>query len=113
MTSGARRLKIESLPAASLGALNFDDLNPMLTTPNPFAALLDPAGILNACAQSGALDALPVSAKRCADRMSPNVGGELAEHDAALDEVYRQLIAKAAKTPPPKPKKTAARTEQA
>ena len=97
---------------ASLGALNSDDPNPMLTTPNPFAALLDPAGILNTCAQSGALDALPVSAKRCADRMSPKVAGELAEHDAALDEIYRQLIAKAAKTPPPKPKKTV-RTEEA
>jgi len=43
----------------------------MLTTSNPFAALLDPAGVLSACAQSGTLDALPVSAKRCADRTSP------------------------------------------
>jgi hypothetical protein len=77
----------------------------MLTTPNPFAALLDPAGILNACAQSGTLDALPVSAKRCADRMSPNVAGELAEHDAAVDEVYRQLIAKASNSAPAKSKK--------
>ena len=84
----------------------------MMTTPNPFAALLDPAGILGACAQSGALDALPVSAKRCADRMSPNVAGELAEHDAAVDEVYRQLIEKASKTAPAKPKKTV-RTLQA
>ena len=80
----------------------------MLTTPNPFAALLDPAGILGACAQSGALDALPVSAKRCADRMSPNVAGELAEHDAAVDAIYQQLIEKAAKASPPKPKKTTA-----
>ncbi len=78
----------------------------MLTTPNPFAALLDPAGILSACAQSGALDALPVSAKRSADRMSPKIGGELAEHDAAVDEIYRQLIAKAAKAAPAKAKKT-------
>ena len=79
----------------------------MLTTSsNPFAALLDPAGILNACAQSGALDALPVSAKRSADRMSPNLAGELADHDAAVDEVYRQLIAKASETPPAKSKKT-------
>ena len=70
----------------------------MLTTPNPFTALLDPLGILGACAQSGALDALPVSAKRCADRRSPNVAGELAEHDAAVDEVYRQLIEKASST---------------
>jgi hypothetical protein len=77
----------------------------MLTTPNPFAALLDPLGILGACAQSGALDALPVSAKRCADRMSPHVVGELAEHDAAVDEIYRQAVEKAAKTPPPKSKK--------
>ena len=74
----------------------------MLTTSNPFAALLDPAGVLSACTLSGALDALPVSAKRSADRTSPKVAGELAEHDAAVDEVYRQLIAKASKTPPAK-----------
>jgi hypothetical protein len=77
----------------------------MLTMSNPFAALLDPVGILGACAQSGALDALPVSAKRCADRTSPKVDGELAEHDAAVDETYRQAITKAAKTAPPKSKK--------
>ena len=77
----------------------------MMTTPNHFAALLDPVAVLGACAESGALDALPVSAKRSADRMSPHVAGELAEHDAAVDEIYRQLIAKAAKTPPAKPKK--------
>ena len=79
----------------------------MLTPPNPFAALLDPVAILSACAQSGALDALPVSAKRSADRASPNVAGELAEHDAAVDEVYRQLIAKASKPSPAKSKKVA------
>jgi hypothetical protein len=39
-----------------------------------------------------------VSAKRSADRMSPNVPAELAEHDAAVDELYRQLIVKASKT---------------
>ena len=77
----------------------------MLTISNHFAALLDPVGILSACTQSGALDALPISAKRSADRMSPNVAAELAEHDAAVDEVYRQLIAKAAETPPAKSKK--------
>jgi len=71
----------------------------MLTISNPFAVLLDPVGILSACAHSGALDALPVSAKRSADRASPNVAGDLAEHDAAVDEIYRQLIAKASKTP--------------
>ena len=75
-----------------------------MTTFNHFAALLDPVGILGACAQSGALDALPVSAKRSADRMSPNVAGELAEHDAAVDELYQQLIAKASKTSPAKAK---------
>jgi len=80
----------------------------MLTTPNPFAALLDPVGILSACAQSGSLDALPVSAKRCADRMSPHIAGELAAHDAAVDEIYQQLIAKAAKASPAKAKKTVA-----
>jgi len=79
---------------------------PMLTMSNPFAALLDPVGILSACAQSGALDALPVSAKRNADRTSPKVAGELAKHDAAVDEVYRQLIEKASKAPTAKSKKT-------
>ena len=79
---------------------------PMLTISNHFAALLDPAGILSACAQSGALDALPVSAKRSADRTRPDVAAELAEHDAAVDEIYQQLIAKASKTSPAKPKKT-------
>jgi len=80
---------------------------PMLTTPNPFAVLLDPAGIISACARSGMLDALPVSAKRCADRMSPHLAGELAEHDAAVDQIYLQLVAKAAKAPPAKAKKVA------
>ena len=74
-------------------------------TPNHFAALLDPAGVLDACAQSGTLDALPVSAKRSADRVSPRVAGELAEHDAAVDELYQQLIAKASKTSSTKPKR--------
>jgi hypothetical protein len=77
----------------------------MLTNSNPFAALLDPAGVLSACAQSGALDALPVSARRSADRMSRSVAAELAEHDAAVDEIYRQLIAKASKTSPATSKK--------
>jgi hypothetical protein len=80
----------------------------MLTPSNHFSALLDPVGILNACALSGTLKALPVSAKRCADRTSPIVMGALAEHDAAVEESYRQLIAKAAaKTSTAKPKKTA------
>jgi hypothetical protein len=78
----------------------------MMTMSNHFAALLDPVGILGACAQSGALDALPVSAKRSADRMSPNVAGEVAEHDAAVDELYQQLIEKASKTSPAKSKET-------
>jgi hypothetical protein len=77
----------------------------MSTIFNPFAALLDPVGVLRACARSGALDVLPISAKRSADRTSPNVAGELAEHDAAVDEIYRQLIAKASKTSPAKSKK--------
>jgi hypothetical protein len=70
----------------------------MTTISNHFAALLDPAGILGVCAQSAGLNALPVSAKRSADRTSPKVAGELAEHDAAVDELYRQLIVKASKT---------------
>jgi hypothetical protein len=77
----------------------------MLMTSNPFAALLDPVAILGACARSGTLDALPVSAKRSADRTSPNVAGELAVHDAAVDEIYARLIAKASDTPPAKSKK--------
>ena len=74
---------------------------PTMTIPNHFAALLDPVAILSACAQSGALSALPVSVRRSADRTSHKVAGELAEHDAAIDELYRELIAKASKTPPP------------
>ena len=76
----------------------------MLTISNHFAALLDPVGILSACTQSGKLGALPVSAKRSADRTSPNLGTELAEHDAAVDEIYRQLIAKASEASPAKSK---------
>ena len=83
----------------------------MMTTSNHFAALLDPAGVLNACAQSGLLDALPVSARRNADRMSLNVAGELAEHDAAVDELYRQLIEKATKTSPAKSKEMVRQAE--
>jgi hypothetical protein len=77
----------------------------MLTLSNPFAALLDPVGILSVCARSGALDALPVSAKRSADRTCPHIAGELAEHDAAIEESDRRLVAKTAKTSPAKPKK--------
>ena len=76
-----------------------------MTKFNPFAALLDPVGILSTCAQSGALEALPVSARRSADRTSPKVAGELAEHDAVVDEVYRQLVAKVSKTSPAKSKR--------
>jgi len=78
----------------------------MSTSPNPFAALLDPVGILTQCAQSGALDALPLSTRHSADRQSLRVAGELAEHDAAVDAVYHGLIAKAAKTAAPKTKST-------
>ena len=77
----------------------------MLTISNPFAALLDPVGILSACAQSSALAALPVSAKRSADRTGSAVAAEVAEHDAAVDKIYYQLIAKASKTSPAKSKK--------
>jgi hypothetical protein len=74
-----------------------DSRIPMLTTSNPFAALLDPVQVLSACARSGKLDALPVSAKRSADRRSSQLAAELAAHDAALDEMDRQLIAKSRK----------------
>jgi hypothetical protein len=76
----------------------------MSTSSNPFAVLLDPVGILTTCAQSDALNALPLSAKRSGDRRSPHVVGELAEHDAAVDAIYHELIAKAAKAPATKPK---------
>ena len=82
----------------------------MMTTSNHFAALVDPVTVLSACAQSGALDALPISAKRSADRTSHNVAGELAEHDAAVDELYR-LIAKASRTSPSKAKEMARNPE--
>jgi hypothetical protein len=65
--------------------------------------------ILTACAQSNALGALPLSAKRCADRQSPRVAGELAAHDAAVDAIYQQLIAKAAKAPQPAVKPSTAK----
>lgn len=71
-----------------------------MLTSNPFAVLLDPTGILSACARSGVLDALPVSAKRSADQASPRVAGELAEHDAAVEEVYQQVISKQKKASP-------------
>jgi hypothetical protein len=83
----------------------------MTTISNHFAALLDPAGVLIACAQSGALDALPISVKRSADRMSSSVAGELAEHDAEVDELYRQLIAKASKTSPARSKEMVSNQE--
>ncbi|MBW8833116.1 MAG: hypothetical protein JF606_27790 [Burkholderiales bacterium] len=71
----------------------------MSTSSNPFAVLLDPVAILTMCTQSGTLGALPLSAKRSADRQSPRVAGELAEHDAAVDAIYHELIVKAAKAP--------------
>ena len=77
-----------------------------MTISNHFAALLDPVAILSACAQSGALSALPVSARRSADRVSHTVAGELAEHDAAVDELYQELIEKASRTSPAKLKET-------
>ena len=78
---------------------------------NPFAVLLDPAGILATCARSDALGALPLSAKRCADRQSPLVEGELAAHDAAVEGIYQQLIAKAAKAPEPATKPGTAKSK--
>ncbi|MEP6873807.1 MAG: hypothetical protein ABI887_05545 [Burkholderiales bacterium] len=71
----------------------------MSTSFNPFTVLLDPVGVLTTCAQSGVLDAMPLSAKRSADRQSPRVAGELAEHDAAVDAIYHELLAKAARAP--------------
>lgn len=80
---------------------------------HPFAALLDPSGVLSACAESGALAALPVSAARSADRVSPKVAGELAKHDAALEEMDKQLVAKSSKASSPRPSRQAPRTQGA
>lgn len=77
-----------------------------MSTPfNPFSVLFDPVGILTQCAESGALETLPLSAKRCADRQSPAIAGELAKHDAAVEAIYQELIIKAAKAPAAKPKR--------
>lgn len=72
---------------------------------NPFSVLIDPAGILAECAASNALKTLPLSASHCADRQKPGVAGELAQHDAAVEAVYDELIAKAAKAPATKAKR--------
>jgi hypothetical protein len=76
----------------------------MSTSSNPFAVLLDPVGILAMCADSGALDALPLSTRHSADRQSLRVAAELAEHDAAVDAIFHGMAIKAAKTPAAKPK---------
>jgi hypothetical protein len=76
----------------------------MSTSSNPFAALLDPVGILAMCANSGALDALPLSKRHSADRQSLHVAGELAEHDAAVEAIFHGMAVKAAKAPAAKPK---------
>jgi hypothetical protein len=70
-----------------------------VTFPNHFAALVDPLGVLGACARSGALAALPVSAKRSADRISPKLPHELAAHDAAIDETYGAPVARVCVVP--------------
>jgi hypothetical protein len=87
-------------------------MNPiaMSTNFNPFSVLLDAPAILGACARSGALQILPVSVSHSADRESSRVQGELAAHDAAVEEIYRQAIEKAAMASTPsvsaaKPKK--------
>ena len=76
-------------------------------TSNFFASLVDPAGVLDVCAQSGALDALPVSVTYSADRASTKVNSDMAEHDAALDDAYRHVIEKVSKTSVVKVRKTA------
>ena len=63
---------------------------------NPFAVLIDPTGVLSACSESGSLQSLPVSARHSADRSRLN-DANLAEHDAAVDQIYAELIAKASK----------------
>jgi hypothetical protein len=69
----------------------------MHAAPNPFAVLIDPIGVLSACAKSGSLEALPVSARHDADRLRLIVEGDLAQHDANVDQIYAEAIAKASK----------------
>ena len=57
------------------------------------------------------LGALPLSAKRCADRQSPLIEGELAAHDAAVEGIYPQLLAKATKAPQPAAKPSMAKSK--
>ena len=64
---------------------------------NPFSALIDPATILCACAESVTLESLPVSARHSADRHRIK-DAALAHHDAELDRVYADLIAKASRS---------------
>lgn len=67
---------------------------------NPFAVLIDPTGVLSACAATGRLDSLPVSARHSADRSRFAADDELALHDAAVDQIYAAAIEKASKPAP-------------
>lgn len=69
----------------------------MCLSKNPFAALMDPGAVLSACMETGALDALPVSARHSADR-SRLADPTLERHDAELDHIYAELIAKASRS---------------
>ena len=75
---------------------------------NPFSALIDPDGVLSACAATGRLDSLPVSARHSADRSRFAADDEIALHDAAVDKIYAAAIEKAAKSAPAARAKTKA-----
>ena len=60
----------------------------MSALPNPFAALLDPVAVLSSCAASRELTALPVSAKRSADRPSSLCNERQRAHDNAIDALF-------------------------
>lgn len=66
----------------------------MSISKNPFATFVDPTAIFVACAESGVLGSLPVSARHRADRR-PLKDTSLERHDAEIDCIWEALIAKA------------------
>lgn len=64
---------------------------------NPFTVLLDPARVLATCANSTALNALPVSAVRSADRPGAATSERLLAHDVAIDALFEELASKSSR----------------
>ena len=60
---------------------------------SPFAALIDPAGTLEACQKSVRLKDLPSTAYLRADRPSSRVSPEVAEFDAHVDAAIDGAVA--------------------